>query len=82
MSGLACPHCHAFIDLFGSGGGEKTAVAAGIPFLGKIPFDPNMVTCGDAGASYQRQHPDSPVSEAFRAVAKKMEQLLTASQKA
>jgi Mrp family chromosome partitioning ATPase len=82
MSGLACPHCHAFIDLFGSGGGEKTAVAAGIPFLGKIPFDPSMVTCGDAGVSYQRQHPDSPVSEAFRAVAKKMEQLLTASQKA
>ena len=76
MSGLACPHCHSFIDLFGSGGGEKTAVAAGIPFLGKIPFDQKMVECGDAGVSYQKQHRDSPVSEAFRAVAQKMDQLL------
>jgi Mrp family chromosome partitioning ATPase len=76
MSGLACPHCHSFIDLFGSGGGEKTAIATGIPFLGKIPFDLKMVECGDAGISYQQQHQDSPVSEAFRAVARKMEQLL------
>ncbi len=76
MSGFACPHCHSFIDLFGSGGGEKTAVAAGIPFLGKIPFDQKMVECGDAGVSYQKQHRDSPVSEAFRAVAQKMDQLL------
>ena len=76
MSGLACPHCHSFIDLFGSGGGEKTAIAAGIPFLGKIPFDPKMVECGDAGVSYQQQHKDSPVSEAFQAVAQKMDQLL------
>jgi Mrp family chromosome partitioning ATPase len=76
MSGLACPHCHTFIDLFGSGGGEKTAIAAGIPFLGKIPFDQKMVECGDAGVSYQQRHHDSPVSEAFRAVAQKMDQLL------
>ncbi|WP_372680770.1 P-loop NTPase [Desulfosarcina sp.] len=76
MSGLACPHCHSFIDLFGSGGGEKTAIAAGIPFLGKIPFDQKMVACGDAGVSYQQQHQDSPVSEAFRAVAQRMDQLL------
>ena len=78
MSGLTCPHCHSFIDLFGSGGGEKTAAAAGIPFLGKIPFDQKMVECGDAGVSYRQQHPDSPVSEAFRAVARRMEQLLSA----
>ena len=75
MSGFACPHCDSFIDLFGSGGGEKTALAAGIPFLGKIPFDQKMVECGDAGVSYQQQHKESPVSEAFRAVAQKMAQL-------
>ncbi len=79
MSGLACPHCHTVIDLFGSGGGEKTAIATGIPFLGKIPFDQRMVECGDAGVSFQQQHEDSPVSEAFRAVAKKMDHLLQTS---
>jgi Mrp family chromosome partitioning ATPase len=76
MSGFACPHCDSIIDLFGSGGGEKTAIAAGIPFLGKIPFDQKMVECGDAGVSYQQTHKDSPVSEAFQAVAQKMDQLL------
>ena len=77
MSGFACPHCRAAIDLFGSGGGEKTAIAAGIPFLGKIPFDPKMVECGDAGVSYQQQYQNSSLSEALMAVARKMARLLT-----
>ncbi len=76
MSGFACPHCQSVIDLFGSGGGEKTAVATGIPFLGKIPFDQQIVECGDAGVSYQAQHKDSPVSEALEFVARTMANLL------
>ena len=77
MSGFTCPHCRSVIDLFGSGGGERTAAATGIPFLGAIPFDQKMVECGDAGVSYLQHHKDSPVSEAFRAVARKMAQLLS-----
>jgi Mrp family chromosome partitioning ATPase len=76
MSGFACPHCQTVIDLFGSGGGEKTANAAGITFLGKIPFDQQMVVCGDAGVSYQKEHANSPVSEAFKTVASKMAELV------
>jgi ATP-binding protein involved in chromosome partitioning len=76
MSGLACPHCQSMIDLFGSGGGEKTAIAAGIPFLGKIPFDPKLVECTDAGVSYQQRYKESPVSDAYREIAQKMAQLL------
>ena len=76
MSGLACPHCQSVIDLFGSGGGEKTALAAQIPFLAKIPFDPKMVECGDAGVSYQQHHKDAPVTQAYQSVAAKMAQLL------
>jgi len=72
MSGFMCPHCGKPVDLFGTGGGERTAAAFGIPFLGKIPFDPQMVTCGDAGASYPESHPDSPVTAAFAAVAERM----------
>jgi len=37
MSGFACPHCGEALDLFGSGGGEKTAEAMGVPFLGTYP---------------------------------------------
>ena len=76
MSGFTCPHCQTVIDLFGSGGGEKTAMAAGIPFLGRIPFDQQMVVCGDSGVSYQKEHADSVVSQAFKAVAGKMAALL------
>src|SRR5210317_279083 len=69
MSGFSCPHCNEMINLFGSGGGEKTALQMGIPFLGKIPFDPQMVTCGDTGACYQEVHAESEVTKAYTAVA-------------
>lgn len=76
MSGFTCPHCNKSIDLFGSGGGEKTAQASSIQFLGKIPFDPNVVSCGDAGTSYQEKYADSPVTKAFSEVAERMAALV------
>jgi Mrp family chromosome partitioning ATPase len=72
MSGCTCPHCGQTIELFGSGGGEKTAYATGIKFLGRIPFDPKMVACGDSGTSFQAQYQDSPVTKAFANVADNM----------
>ena len=72
MSGFSCPHCNEMIDLFGSGGGDKTARAAGIPFLGRIPFDTNMVECGDTGVCFQEKYENSPVTSAFAAVIEKM----------
>ena len=65
MSGFTCPHCDQMIELFGSGGGEKTAHATGVKFLGRIPFDPEMVSCGDTGISFQAQHQESTVTKAF-----------------
>ena len=49
MSGQRCPHCGRQVPLFGQGGGEKMAREMGIPFLGPIPVDNEMVTAGDAG---------------------------------
>jgi len=77
MSGFECPHCGKMLDLFGMGGGEKTAEIAGIPFLGKIPFDPKMVLCGDSGTSYLDANKDTSVSKAFEEVADRMSKLLT-----
>jgi ATP-binding protein involved in chromosome partitioning len=74
MSGFNCPHCGEQIELFGSGGGERTANEMGVRFLGRIPFDPEVVACGDSGACYQKVHTNSAVDKAFselcRAVAK------------
>ncbi len=77
MSGYSCPHCGKDIDLFGSGGGEKTALSAEVSFLGKIPFDPNVVSCGVSGTSFQKAYADSPVTKAFTDVAERMSQLLS-----
>jgi ATP-binding protein involved in chromosome partitioning len=55
MSGLICPHCGEKIDLFSSGGGERTAREMGVPFLGKIPIRPEIVTSTDQGQPYVLQ---------------------------
>ncbi len=75
MSGFICPHCNKTIDLFGAGGGEKTAKETGIEYLGKIPFDQKVVSCGDAGLSLVDKHSDSPVAMAFNGIADKMAKL-------
>ena len=76
MSGLSCPHCAEMIELFGSGGGERTAAEMDVHFLGRIPIDPNMVTCGDSGKCYQEIYPDSVVTKAFGEVAGKLSKLV------
>ncbi|MBM3788501.1 MAG: Mrp/NBP35 family ATP-binding protein, partial [Acidobacteria bacterium] len=37
------------IDVFGQGGGRRTAEAMGIPFLGELPLDPQVRIGGDSG---------------------------------
>jgi Mrp family chromosome partitioning ATPase len=72
MSGFTCPHCNKMVELFGTGGGEKTAREMGIQFLGKIPFDPNFVSCGDNGISFQEKYTDSQVTKVFAEIAEKL----------
>ncbi|MBI4768312.1 MAG: Mrp/NBP35 family ATP-binding protein [Deltaproteobacteria bacterium] len=61
MSGLICPHCREEIDLFKKGGGEALAREWGVPFLGRIPLDPNLVLEADSGRPYFEGHEDSAV---------------------
>ena len=75
MSGFECPHCNQNVDIFGSGGGERTAATAGIRFLGKVPFDQKVVSCGDTGTSIQAAYADSPVSKAISGIADKVAEL-------
>jgi Mrp family chromosome partitioning ATPase len=52
MSGLVCPHCGKTIDLFSTGGGERTAREMNVPFLGRIPLMPEIVSSSDQGRPY------------------------------
>jgi len=72
MSGMICPHCGKKITLFKEGGGEKAADDLGLPFLGRIPFDPKIVALGDEGKSFVDTHPDSEASMAFMKVIEKI----------
>lgn len=72
MSGYECPHCGKPVDIFGTGGGERTAELMGLEFLGRIPLDPRLVAAGDTGVAYREQHADSPVTRAFETVAERM----------
>lgn len=68
MSGMVCPHCGKRIDLFKEGGGEKAALELGVPFLGKIPLEPQIVTSGDEGKPFIRYQPNSKASKAFEKI--------------
>ncbi len=72
MSGFTCPHCDCALDLFGNGGGERTASAMDVAFLGRIPFEPQMVACGDDGVAFQEKFPDSVVTKVFEKIADEM----------
>lgn len=49
MSGLVCRQCGEKMSIFGSGGGRKMALEMGVPLLGEIPIEPEMVALGDKG---------------------------------
>ncbi|OGR28482.1 MAG: ATPase [Desulfobacterales bacterium RIFOXYA12_FULL_46_15] len=65
MAGFKCPHCHEPINLFSSGGGEKTAKSQGLTFLGSIPFDTDVVVSGDSGVPIMLQKRDTEFTRAF-----------------
>ena len=50
MSSFACPACGVRTDIFGHGGAEAAAAAAGIAFLGGVPLDLAIRVASDAGA--------------------------------
>lgn len=68
MAGFKCPHCHEPIDLFSSGGGEKTAKSQGLTFLGSIPFDTDVVISGDNGVPMMLADKQTPFTKAFETV--------------
>jgi len=65
MSGLVCPHCQKVIEVFKSGGGEAMARQMGVPFLGRIPMDPQIVGTSDEGKPFVYHARESQAAEAF-----------------
>jgi ATP-binding protein involved in chromosome partitioning len=60
------------VYIFGRGGGQRAATRYGVPLLGEIPLDPEMSESGDAGVPLVIKNAASPLSVAFRDVARQM----------
>lgn len=76
MSGFVCPKCGAEYDIFGSGGGQKIANDLGVPFLGKIPIDPQICVDSDRGTPFLLEHRDSKSTKAFMEIVGKIKEFL------
>jgi len=59
-------------DIFGSGGGEKTAEELGVPLLGCVPLEISLREGGDAGIPIAISNPESPSAKAMRDIAQRI----------
>ncbi|MCT7950769.1 Mrp/NBP35 family ATP-binding protein [Ancylothrix sp. C2] len=59
-------------DIFGSGGGEKTAKELGVPMLGCVPIEIHLREGGDVGVPVVVGQPDSASAKALRDIAQRI----------
>jgi ATP-binding protein involved in chromosome partitioning len=65
MSGFTCPDCGRVVEIFGREGGRSMSEEMGVPFLGSIPIEAEVVTAGDSGTPVVKARPESAVAQAF-----------------
>lgn len=75
MSGYVC-ECGEEFNFLLKGGGESLAHELNVPFLGRIPMDAEISGSGDLGVPYVYKYPDSVISQSFKEVALKMENMV------
>jgi ATP-binding protein involved in chromosome partitioning len=71
MSYLVCPHCSERVDVFSTGGGERTAREMNVNFLAALPLDPAVRAGGDSGKPAALGNGNDPNRAAFRDLAQK-----------
>lgn len=59
-------------DIFGSGGGEKTAKELGVPMLGCVPLEIPVREGGDIGVPMVISQPNSAAAKALREISQKI----------
>jgi Mrp family chromosome partitioning ATPase len=65
MSGFTCPKCGELVKIFGTDGGRAMAEEMGVPYLGAIPIEPEVVVSGDGGTPIVQAKPHSEAAKAF-----------------
>ncbi len=72
MSGFSCPDCGKVIDIFGTDGGKKMAEDFGIPFLGKMPIDPEFAQACDKGVPFVYSGQEKVIIQEFEKAVTKL----------
>jgi ATP-binding protein involved in chromosome partitioning len=71
MSYLICPHCSERVDVFSTGGGERTAHEMKVNFLGALPLDPAVRAGGDTGKPVALRNGNDSQANVFRELAQR-----------
>jgi ATP-binding protein involved in chromosome partitioning len=74
MSYLIAPGSGERIDVFGQGGGKRTAEQMGIPFLGELALNPEVRIAGDSGEPVALRGIDDKHAAPFFELARKVEE--------
>ena len=79
MSYMIAPISKERIDVFGQGGGKRTAAVMGVPFLAELPLDPLVRIGGDSGRPIMLNGEADSNAAGFIQLAKTMIEGLAAS---
>jgi ATP-binding protein involved in chromosome partitioning len=72
MSYFIAPDTGKSYDIFGSGGGEKTASELNVPFIGGIPIDPRVRIGGDKGVPIVFDIPGSEHAKTIQDISRRL----------
>jgi ATP-binding protein involved in chromosome partitioning len=70
MSYLIAPKSGERVDVFGAGGGRRTAEQMNVHFLGELPLDPEVRVGGDSGSPVSARDVSDPHAAVFHALAR------------
>lgn len=72
MSYFICPECGHKSYIFGQNGGLRESEHSGVPFLGEIPLNEDIMTASDTGCPLVESKPDSKESACYHHIAEKV----------
>jgi ATP-binding protein involved in chromosome partitioning len=72
MSYLKCEHCGNVIRVFGESWARRAALEAGVPLLGEVPMDREILEGSESGMPIVLSNPDSDASKALIDVARRV----------
>lgn len=72
MSYLIVPETGQKLDIFGEGGGRRTAEAMNVPFLGELPLNPQIRVGGDSGRPVALRGESDPHAAPFYQLARRV----------